>query len=377
MLNLKVSPELALLIQAALENQRATQSPPQLENLNWDRVTSLSRYHQIRPLLFDYIEGADLSHVPKPHFQLLKNFTLGQAVTNMSFLKVSIDLYKQLMDRGVNVFLMKGALWAWMLYDKPGSREFGDVDYFVDKKDITKSLSILAGCGFEPDPYRKHLMEESNISQQYLETDYQLPMLPTSESSLRSLEIQWNSSYPRYCYDFTWAELSKGMLEFKIANTHIKVPGMENQLLMMLIHHGGVEQWDKLKYVADFTRLLLKYGHSLDWDYISDVTKAKGFHRLLLESLGMVKALTDSDYFVNIRDSRNQHYPSNSFLKAITDHWENTRELPETKTWRIFRYNMIYRDGWKFKFLIAFAHLNYFAHWKLILNKFFWYRRNR
>lgn len=374
---LKISPELTLLIKASIIDTVELPFRVSQEKMRWGRLNQLARWHQVRPMLFDYLAKVEIPDFSGKKLAELREFTVGQAVTNMAFLGISINLYRQLVDGDVHAFLMKGALWAWMLYDKPESREFGDIDFFLDQKDIQKSLAILSANGFEPDAYRTYLLREKHVARNYLSTDYQLPLKPRRENTLQSLEIQWNASYPRYCYNFLWGDLTLDMVDFRIMNSTIRIPKMENQLLMMLVHHGGIEQWDKLKYVADFVRLLRKFSALLDWQYIEQLTIEKGFNRLLLESLGLIDLITGEGYLKYCRFSSEDVYPSKEFLSEMINHWENERPIVKTKSWRILWYNLKYRDNLKVKWSIARAHLSYLGRWQLIWCKMIWFYKNR
>ncbi|SDE94789.1 Uncharacterised nucleotidyltransferase [Dyadobacter soli] len=371
MQRIKISRELAHLIEAAVSP--SGHQPFEIEDKTFDpqKFSSLASWHQIRPLAFEYVQEKEIT-LPENELSALREFTLGQAVTNMAFLGICVRIYNRLIDSEVKAFPMKGALWAWMLYDKPVLREFGDIDYFIRKEDVSKSLDILLDEGFAADSYRHYLLEQKTVASEYLDTDYQLPLTPLQEHTLQSLEIQWNSTYPRYCYNFTWDELAGNLISFSMLGKPVLVPGLEMQLIMMVIHHGGVEQWDKLKYMADFVRLLDKFGDSLDWALIEKVTRAKGFNRLLLESLGVAGYLTGRNYLTHAGAAA--HYPSEVFLKDLLAHWENERPSLKTKTWRIFQYNIKYRDKWSDKLSIVAAHIGYLTHWRLLWYKMVWYR---
>ncbi|MCF2502938.1 nucleotidyltransferase family protein [Dyadobacter sp. CY107] len=375
--DLKVSPELAMLIEAALGGKSKSPSALNQKEINSARTTRLANWHQVRPLLLDYLQNSEGQiEISAKHLAGLKEFAMGQAVTNMAFLGISVKLYKQLIDDNVKAFLMKGALWAWLLYEKPNQREFGDIDFFVAQSDIDKSLITLKRNGFVPDAYRNYLFDKDALRSSYLDTDYQLPLEPISDHTLQSLEIQWRPSYPRYCYDLTWEELSQNMISVSMAGSSVQIPGMENQLLMMVIHHGGVEQWDKLKYMADFVRLLRKHSNTMDWAHIQDVSTRKGFNRLLNESLGMVRLLTGEGFASN--DSSNAStLPSDNFSNAILQHWENERPALKSKSWRIFLYNMRHRDSLAVKFSILLAHLRYLTNFRLLWHKALWYKNHR
>lgn len=368
----KVSRELAHLIEAAVLPSGHQSFEIEDKPFDPQRFSSLVNWHQIRPLAFEYVQAKALA-LPDYVLKMLREFSLGQAVTNMAFLGICVRLYNRLIENKVRAFPMKGALWAWMLYDKPVLREFGDIDYFIGKEDVSKSLDILLNEGFAADNYRHYLLKEKAVGEDYLNTDYQLPLTPVQEHALQSLEIQWNCTYPRYCYNFTWEELAGNLVAFHMMGKPVLVPGMEIQLIMMVIHHGGVEQWDKLKYMADLLRLLDKSADSMDWAYINKITKAKGFHKLLLESLSVAGYLCGRDYAKYAGAAKS--YPSELFIRDILSHWENRRPSLKTKTWRIFLYNIKYRDKWSDKLSIVAAHIGYLTHWKLLWHKMSWYRK--
>ncbi|MCF0060854.1 nucleotidyltransferase family protein [Dyadobacter chenwenxiniae] len=375
--DLKISPELALLMEAALEGKSKPPFDSYQREINWAKLSRLANWHQVRPLLLDHLQNrGEKLEVPAKHLAGLKEFAMGQAVTNMAFLGISVRLYEQLDAVRVKAFLMKGALWAWLLYEKPNQREFGDIDFFIEEGDINKSLSTLKVNGFEPDPYRKYLMGQDALRSAYLETDYQLPLQPIESHALQSLEIQWKPSYPRYCYDLNWKELSLNMISVNMAGSLIQIPNMENQLLMMVIHHGGVEQWDKLKYMADFVRILRKHSDKLDWSYIQDISGKQGFKRLLSESVGMVRLLTGEAFGGEAFESA-MASPSDKFRSAILKHWENERPVLKSKSWRIFLYNMRHRDNLGVKFSIILAHLSYLTNLRLLWHKALWYKKHQ
>jgi hypothetical protein len=375
--DLRISAELSVLIKATLRGDenlslfgRSVSSPDS------GRLSQLSRYHQVQSLLYDYATDHE-NVVNEKDLEEVKVHSINEAVYNMIFLRKSLELNAALSENGVDAFLMKGAFWAWWLYERPGLREFGDIDYFLKKQHITKGLGVLGLHGFEPDSYRKFLLEDEKVSQLYFQTDYQLPLVPNAESVVKSLEIQWNSSYPRFAYSFSWDELMSGSMIFEVFDQKITVPSVDNQLLMMLVHHVGVEQWDKLKYMGDFVRLLRKFSDQIDWPYVVGVARDKGFYRLLLESLGLVRVLTGDDYAKHISDDQLSEYPSDGLSSAVFAHWENKRAKPMTKSWRIFYFNIKYRDRPSDKLRILFRHLMYFVEWRLLIPKARWYYRNR
>lgn len=372
----KLSSQLLFLTQASLRGKVNEAICPESTTIqDWDAIYELSQWHQIGALLYQHLDHIGANTGSSECFNKVKEQSLNQAVFNMLFLKKSIAISSDLANHRVDSFLMKGALWAWLLYESPGLREFGDIDFFLRKESINDGLKILAGHNFFPDTYRKYLLDNEKVAKLYFETDYQLPMTPTGNEIVRSLEIQWNTTYPRYHYAFGWNELTNKMMSVKVANTTLEVPSAENQFLMMIVHHAGVEQWDKLKYMADLVRILRKFAGEMDWTYIISVTKQKGFYKIMLESLGLVNILTGENYLIYCGKDLEKQYPSTKLFEKVVLHWENTRFKPVTKSWQIFYFNMIYRDRLRDKLSILFSHIAYLLEWRLIIPKARWYRK--
>lgn len=371
-----LSPQLFFLVKSSLGgNADVAILPATTDILGWAELCELADWHQVGALLFDAQQSDANRTMPPAYFEKLREYSQNQAVFNMLFLRRSIEITNDLASDRVDAFLMKGALWAWMLYENPGLREFGDIDFFLRKEQIGDGLKVLARNNFEPDVYRKYLLNDGKVAALYFNTDYQLPLTPVATDIIQSIEVQWNTTYPRYHYALTWAELTSEMMDFSVSGSVLRVPSLENQLLMMLIHHGGVEQWDKLKYMADLVRLLRKFSSKINWDYVVGVCKKKGFYRILLESLGLVSIFCGENYLHFVGENQDNQYPTPEFCNKVISHWENTRTKPVTKSWRIFYFNMIYRDRLSDKLSILFSHLAYLMEWRLIIPKARWYRK--
>lgn len=366
-----LSKELSFLISAVVSE--SSQPNVNSRDLDWHRIAQLSEWHSIVPLVYAFLEKEQFENIPDEIFKELRDNSMEQAVSNMMFLKTSMSLCKNLIERGISVFPMKGAIWAWLLYEKPGQRAFGDIDLFVDSSQILAGLEVLDENGFAPDPYRQYLLKTEKLRKLYLSTDYQLPLVPTSRNHVKSVEIQWNCSYPRYRYSFNWAQLMAKAMDVEFMKNRIQIPSWEMQLVMMVIHHAGVEQWDKLKYIGDFVRLLRRNAEHMDWLLIRETVRKAGFLKLFLQSLGLVYKLTGEDYIKYFPDEKMEKYPSAPFYNNIIMHWENTRHIPTTKSMQIFNYNMKYRDRFSDKLKILAGHINYLTRFSLIFSKARWY----
>lgn len=366
-----ISPELKLLLIAA--NPALFLPETKWPDLDWQRVEDLANWHQIQALL--YREIRHRPEVAVKFLQSMRDDATSKAVGNMMLLKESEKLMRQLQEGGVEGFLMKGALWATLYYEAIGLREFGDIDFFINKPDVAKSVVAMEKAGYVADRYRAYLLDDPVRSDLYFATDYQLPLETKTPQLIQSVELQWRVAYPRLSFSLDWSELMDRPEEHLIAGMTMRVPRAENQFLLMIVHHVGIEELDKLKYGMDLVMLLRKVGTRLDWAYVFSKARQKGFVRMVTMGLQVAQMLDVTIILPAVVKSEIDEMENGEFIKSTLQHWEDTRTKPLTKSWRIVLHQLKYRDRWVDKWHILQAHASYATKLNLLYHKARWYLR--
>ncbi len=341
--------------------------------MDWQRVEALANWHQIKALL--HREIGNRPEVPVDFSRLMRQDATSKTVGNLMLMKESVRLLSQLQSSGAEAFLMKGALWATRYYEEIGLREFGDIDFFINKPDVAKSVVAMEKAGYVADRYRTYLLSDSARSDLYFATDYQLPLEAKIPQLIKSVELQWQVSYPRLAFSLNWSELMDRPEEHSIAGMAVRVPRAENQLLLMVVHHVGIEELDKLKYGIDLVMLLRKVGGSLDWDYVLSKAREKGFLRMVVMGLQVAQMLDARIIFPASVQAEVNKMDNALFVQSTLQHWEDTRAKPVTKSWQIVRHQLRHRDRWADKWRILQAHASYATKFSLLYHKARWYLR--
>src|SRR5688500_8004186 len=107
MRQITISQELAHLIKASIPAAADAAFNVESRAVDPRKFLALAKWHQVRPLALDYAQE-NLLELPENALQTLRQFSLGQAVTNMAFLGISAKLYNQLIKNRVRAFPMKG-----------------------------------------------------------------------------------------------------------------------------------------------------------------------------------------------------------------------------------------------------------------------------
>ncbi|TDE16269.1 nucleotidyltransferase domain-containing protein [Dyadobacter psychrotolerans] len=341
---------------------------PAPENFDSGRLQKLVSYHGIRPqfLAFIHQNNLDISFRSS-----LAGLCQNIAINNLLSVRQQAEIIKLLENNGIQSYAYKGSLWAEWLYGDVGKREFGDIDLLIKPAQFEPAIEVLKSAGYLPDEYRQYLLDKPDRKADFFKTDYHIPLVNTSLNTSSMVEAHWQVAYPRLCFDFFSDEWDKYQETYSLHKSHIKGFSNEYQFLLLLVHHGGKEQWSRIKYIADFSAYLKSHGSNTNWKLVEELAKSKGILKLYKTSLGLLKALGlpwQEGWPENI-------IPTNPLPLDLR--WEIMPAQEANSTWPYFIHGISIHDGFKHKSRVVFAHLKYFMKWRLLFTKMKWYSQNK
>jgi hypothetical protein len=363
-MNKSISPELSLLIASCLQFEH-----DKSRALDQKHLFNLLYYHQIRPVFLSYIheKGIDINF-KQTLTRDCQHITLANLMCTQELVRVS----NLLTARGITTFAYKGSVWADWLYGNVGQREFGDIDLLITREDFSEAIKVLSNeAGYVADDYRKYLLEMPKMRDRFFKTDYHIPMLREVQDSTNVLEAHWEIAYPRLLFTFPSDEWSRYSKQHTLLGTELNVFEKEYQFLILLVHHGGKEQWKKLKYIADLAAYMFRYGHVTEWEKVARLAKAKGIYTLVTWSLGIFRGLGVPWK----KEWPQQIVPVET--TSLLNQWEAAPQLPANSTWPYFKHGFAIHDGFKHKTALVWAHLKYFSELELLWHKAAWYKKKQ
>ncbi|SEI42493.1 Uncharacterised nucleotidyltransferase [Dyadobacter sp. SG02] len=358
------SAELLLILDACLGSQDDRDIGP----VDVDELYKLAEYHQVRPQLLSYLNERGIM----PEFQAMLRKDCQQiAFENMIAARELADISNLLKSHGIDTYAYKGSLWADWLYGNISQREFGDIDILIPEGSFSKAYELLtAERGYVADEYRRYLLGNPKTRESFFRTDYHIPMMSPPDKPMQwVLEAHWRIAYPRLLFEFPSREWEKYKEDFTFLGSSIHAFQREYQVLMLLVHHGGKEEWSKLKYVADFAAYMRKFGSVTDWDKVTEIAKQKGIFTLLAQSTGLLRALGME---------WKKEWPlfeTNSLSGSYLQNWEVRKKDPSNSTWPYFKHGLSIHDGIKHRTRLVVSHFQYFTEFQLIWSKFRYKRR--
>lgn len=282
------------------------------------KVLKLVKFHRIRPLLFEYDKKTAL--LSKKNKEYLKEFVTLNALKNRKDIYHTKKLLQQFETAGIPLILHKGLQYQFEIYEDPQLRERGDIDVLIQKKDVLPSINILKKQGFgsdivNPDQSGTEIGQqiEKLLSFNYL---YQLPL---SNKNLL-LDFQWGVKSDFHSFHFPYPLIFQKAAFKDFYGIKTLQVDKESLFWLMIIHHGGKDQWMRLRHLADLTAYMKTYSTQIDWGAILVKAKSYGLQQVLLDGFQYLKTLLSISLPPPIENRLENH--ENRVYKMVFNIWE-------------------------------------------------------
>jgi len=260
--------------------------------IDWVEVFRLGLLHGGLPRLWRCLAGLSSPGAPPATLKALSLYTAGAAARNRAITVELLEVLSLLSAAGVKAAPFKGPTLAARLYGDRESRQFGDLDILVRRRDVPAAEAVLASRGYRP---WQALSPEAEL--RCLEDGKDRPFV--SRDGHFAVEIHWRFT-PRY-YPFAldadslWERLEMRAFEGTLV---LSIPAEE--LLLILCVHGARHRWSSLKWVCDVA-FLLSVERELDWPELLRQARCLRVERILLTGLCLAGVLLDAELPANVR----------------------------------------------------------------------------
>ena len=226
--------------------------------LSWERLNTLASQHRITPFLYRALR--DVSTCPDSFLSTLQQEC--QAIATDTMLK--LHEYKRvttlLTGHGIRHITFKGIYLAEHSYPESSLRPIGDMDIMVEANDLYKTIRILAPDGYELSAkYQPYLQQAAQVMVDEL---YEISLFrPFYATSRFDIDLHWR-------VDFLLREIGSFQLgDIYSPATH----SVENQVILLVVHHGVNNAWGRISYINDLYFLLRST--TIDWPWLLEKLK--------------------------------------------------------------------------------------------------------
>ncbi len=244
---------------------------------NWPALLAQAEQHNLAPLLYRHLRGANAPLPPDSGHQL-RGLVLRHRHANQVRGQILGQIYAATRAEGIEPLLLKGAALAHLVYPQPGLRPMRDIDLLVKPADAPRTQAILGRLGFDaPQAYPA----AKEIHHHLASATRQV------EGFTVSVEVHHNVFMEESRLSLGWEQLTAPPLEFALPNgTPARTLGSEDTLWHLCHHVASISQPFRFVWVVDMVAFAEQFVDAVDWARVRRQTPR------VLEILSLFHAVT-------------------------------------------------------------------------------------
>ena len=278
---MKLTPEFSLLLAACRLNLGGSSVEEAREiisggGIDWERLYSRADLHSVRPQLAKLAERLSVGLIPVGFLARINKAYLDTVHDQVTFAAEFLKINSLLVAEGIPAVPFKGFWQAHEYYGSLGDREAGDTDLFTEFRHLERIGQIMLENGYSVEPQMAgyKLVELAARAGEY-------NFDRTEEGRIVShIEFHWRMSSPVYGLGISFEDLSPQIVTGKLQGADLRVFTTSAAFLLAVMHHGGKDPFNELKYVLDFDFILRRHSE-IDWEWVLGTARRFRMERLV------------------------------------------------------------------------------------------------
>lgn len=289
--------------------------------INLPAFLSQLRNHKCQEIVLHAIRLHQLGNVLPNLTQRLQTVVQRRQKHNAELSHECFTLSNELNKQAIPYVLYKGKPFAKQFYPSVRLRHSVDVDIGVRLEDIPKVAAILRSQGYEE---HKGTIDYNNITQsRAYHIDFSYVKRNSEGKILYNIELHWTTAHHvlniKYGFDQLISKREELLLEKNLIYTLPKI----EQAIIIVIHHGMVDVWGKIRHLIDLHYVLQKFDESETSLLISNLKQLK-LYRCYNQGLQLLDIL------------KNEQNPNKLWTLILTgDMSKNWSEFPKKIWWHL------------------------------------------
>jgi hypothetical protein len=242
----------------------------QMDDIDWQRFVSLARAHQLAPLAYHGLRAAPSGAVPSWVMEEL----VGSYYRILAANALLYDRLRRILEAfrraGIQVLLLKGAVFAQTLYPSIGTRPMGDVDLVIPFEKLEDAGAILQEFGY------RQQVPGSRPREFRLRYGVELGYIPPKPWPVVDLHWQvflgeWMRRTTAVRNEDFWGRAQPVMID----GVTVWQLAAEDSVLHQIVHTGVTHRFTimGLRAYVDLDRTIRAGADSLDWSRLIDLAR--------------------------------------------------------------------------------------------------------
>ena len=240
----------------------------------------------MRPQLARLLAKLSQEKVPEVFRARINKAYLDTVHDQVTYAAEYLKINSLLKAEGIPAVPFKGFWLAHEYYGNLGDREAGDTDVFTEFRHMKRIREIMLTNGYSVEPQMAgYTLDELALRAGEYNFDR------TEEGQIVShIEFHWRMSSPVYGLGISYEDLSPQIASSTFQGVGLQVFTPSAAFLLAVLHHGGKDPFNELKYVLDFARILRREPE-IDWKWVFNTARRFRAERLVYVAVGLAHKL--------------------------------------------------------------------------------------
>lgn len=257
------------------------------ERIDWDGLFSRADFHRIIPQVSSLLNK--LSDDPVPQ-RIIDRFTEAYRENIYRQLRNASEYFrvKDELDKiGITAIPFKGLWLANDVYGSLGDRDSSDIDLFIGIDDLGRVKSVMKDLGFKVQDTLAKLTEEYILGElaEYNFNNY------SGDERISHFEYHYRMGLRSYRMDINMDDLRSQIINGSLQSRELKVFSPAANLLLAVMHHGGKDQYIKLKDILDIALIIRKH-NDIDWKWLLNTAEKFKVKKLIFLGIRLASDIT-------------------------------------------------------------------------------------
>lgn len=254
---------------------------------SWDELCVTAEIHAVRPQLLSLLRKVNPSLVPSAVLTNLDTAVKENLYQQLRLLGEFFAIVKMLEEVGVRVIPFKGFSLGINFYKDLAERESADVDLFIHAKDLANARQLM---------YDRSYVAEAplgDLTDDYILSDLCEFNFDRYDDSIRAfhVEMHWRPGMTALGMDINLQALENQVIRQQVQQQYVEMFSASAHLLLIILHHGGKDQFCQLKQIMDISRVLNKAAE-IDWIWVCTTLKQYNAEKLLYVGVRVASIIT-------------------------------------------------------------------------------------
>ena len=256
--------------------------------IDWSRLYTRADMHSVRPQLAQLTARLTTGLIPDDFIARIQKVYQDNLVDQISYMAEFMKIKGMLEQEGIVIVPFKGFRLAHDYYGDIGGREAGDIDVFTEFRHLGRIRELMLASGYVIEKaMASYSMEDLSLRA----GEYNFGKWE-GERCLFHFEFHWRMTSPVYGMGISLDDLSPQIVPGLIQGQSLMRFTPSADLLLTVMHHGGKDPFNELKYVHDIAAIMRRQ-EEIDWEWLLLQARRFRMEKVIYVALRMAKELFD------------------------------------------------------------------------------------